>query len=41
MRGVMIIIIINQVKFQENELLEFNLEVTKSNKPNLPTIEEK
>lgn len=33
-RGEMMITNINQVKFQENQLLEFNLEVTKLNKPN-------
>jgi len=36
----MMITNINQVKFQENQLLEFNLEVTKLNKPNQPTVEE-
>lgn len=36
----MMIININQVKFRENEVVEFNLEVTKLNKPNQPTTEE-
>lgn len=36
----MMIIIINQVNSKKNELLEFNLEVNKSNNPNLPTFEE-
>ena len=35
----MMIININQVKFQENEALEVSLEVTKLNHPNLSTIE--